>query len=332
MVRRLRALFPVVCMLLIVALMAGSAYGKTYKVAFTSIPSLSDAPMEIAFEHMKALGYDLEPIYFETDVLAALALASGQVDIGMCIPFAAIQQGADLRIFCEGRGIEFAAVVPVEIQSWADMNGKEIYVHAAGSATLAQAQFVQEKYGIQFSRINFMPGGEVRYVALLNGQIDATFLDIATTQMVLEQAPGKFHVLPMGAADGSTESFCASRTFIARNATLIHDLIAELLKSNRRGNADYTYWVEEADKYQLLMDVPDRDQLAKLLRLNVTAGVFDPNGAITPELALGNFELYVAGEELVGPVESLNIYDYYDFEPLNAVLDELGRVSITVQF
>jgi hypothetical protein len=113
---------------------------------------------------------------------------------------------------------------------------------------------------------------------------------------------------------------------------LIHDLIAELLKSNRRGNADYTYWVEESDRYQLLMDVPDRDQLAKLLRLNVTAGVFDPNGAITPELALGNFELYVAGEELVGPVDALNIYDYYDFEPLNAVLDELGRVSIFVQF
>ncbi len=329
---KLRVLVPAVCLFLLVSLLVGTAYAKTYKVAFTSIPSLSDAPMEIAFEHLKAKGYDFEPVYFETDVLAALALASGQVEIGMCIPFAAIQQGADLRIFCEGRGIEFQAVVPVEIKSWQDMNGKEMYVHAAGSATLAQAQFVEKKYGIKFSRINFMPGGEVRYVALLAGQIYATFLDIATTQLVLDQAPGKFHVLKFDAADGSTESFCASRTFIAQNPVLIHDLITALVTVNRRGNADYTYWVEEADKYQLLMDVPEREKLPELLRLNVEAGVFDPNGAITPELARGNFELYVAGEELTGPAEALKVEDYYDFAPLNAVLDELGRVTIKVQF
>ncbi len=321
-----------ISLVLFVGLFTGVALGEKYTISFSSVPSISDFPLEIAFEHLREQGIDFESVFFDRDDLGTAAVASGDVDLGMILPFAAIEQGADLRIFMEGRGIEFVPVVSTEYQSWKDLDGEIMYTHSRASTTTSMARFIEKREGIQYSNINFLPGSEVRAVALLKGEIKATFLDLANTKVVLDQAPDRFHVLPFGTADASTESFVASTKFLAEHADVIKALMTELLKVYRRGVADWTYWVEEAEKHNILPDVPDRDQAGELLKVSIQAGVFDPNGAITPSLAVNNFELYVAGGLLEGPAEDLKVEDFYDFTLLNEVLDELGRVTITVDY
>ncbi len=325
-------LFLLVLSLSLLLVFSGVSLAESYKVSFSSVPSITDIPIEIAFQHLKEQGYDFEPVYFDTDSKAATAVANGQVEVGMCLPFAAIEQGADLKIFLEGRGIEFLPVVTNEIQSWQDMDGRVMYTHSKASTTTSMARFIEKKEGIDYKNIKFLPGSEVRSVALLKGRLDATFLDLTNTNKVLTEAPDKFHVLPFGKSDASTESFVARTKFIENNPELIQALIKEVLQVYRRGVADYTYWVEKANEYNILPDLKDRGQIAELLPVSIESGVYDPNGAITPELGQNNFELYVAGGLMQGPVEELEVDEFYNFKPLNKILDELGRVEIDVQY
>jgi len=321
-----------ISVLILVGLFAGAAFGEQYTIAFSSVPSITDIPLEIAFEHLRELGYDFQPVYFDRDDVATAAVASGNVDFGMGLPFPAIEQGADLRIFMEGRGMEFLAVVSTEFESWQDLDGEVIYTHSRASTTTSMARFIEKQEGMKFASINFLPGSEVRAVALMRGDFKATILDLTNTRVVLDEAPGQFRILPFGEADASTESFTTATKFLEEHPDVVRALITEVLKVYRRGVADYTYLVEEAGKYNVLPDLPDRDQMGELLQVSIAAGVFDPNGAITPKLAVNNFELYVAGGLMEGPAEDLKVEDFYDFTLLNAVLDELGRVTITVSY
>lgn len=74
-----------------------------------------------------------------------------------------------------------------------------------------------EQDGIQFGEISYVPGSVVRATALMQGNIKATFLDIANKELVMKEAPGKFHVLPTGGVNASDESLYARQGWLEQN-------------------------------------------------------------------------------------------------------------------
>ena len=147
----------------------------------------------IAFERAKDRGVKAEAISLQSDDLVFQAVLNGQVEIGVGSAYAAIQTlGADspVRNFYQLKKLGFLCVVNKnKIKSWQDLDGQPITIHARGSGTEAISYYMQALHGIEFSEMSFVPGSEVRGVALRKGTIDATFLDITNTRLVLAEDP-----------------------------------------------------------------------------------------------------------------------------------------------
>ena len=161
----------------------------------------------IAFERAKARGVNAEAISLQSDDLVFQAVLNGQVEVGVGSAYAAMQTlGADapVRNFYQLKKLGFLCVVNKnEIKSWKDLDGKPITIHARGSGTEAISYYMEKVHDIKFSEMSFVPGSEVRGVALMKGTINATFLDITNTRLVLASDPDKFGILDLGDVDGS---------------------------------------------------------------------------------------------------------------------------------
>ena len=101
-----------------------------------------------------------------------------------------------LRVVFQMSALVFFPVVSTEYKSWKDLNGQPFTFHARGTATEAYGDVVAAREGIEFGQRSYVPGSGNRVIALLNGTIKATILDLPNKNKVLEQAPDKFHVLP----------------------------------------------------------------------------------------------------------------------------------------
>ena len=83
-----------------------------------------------------------------------------------------------------------------------------------------------------------MPGSENRVIALLNGTIKATILDLANKNRALEEGGDKFHVLPGVSEKVSDEILFANAEWIKSHKESATILVEELLKLWREMNAD----------------------------------------------------------------------------------------------
>ena len=153
----------------------------------------------IAFERAKARGVKAEAISLQSDDLVFQAVLNGQVEVGVGSAYAAMQTlGADapVRNFYQLKKLGFLCVVNKDkVKTWQDLDGKPITIHARGSGTEAISYYMEKVHNIKFSEMSFVPGSEVRGVALMKGTIDATFLDITNTRLVLAKHPEKFKIL-----------------------------------------------------------------------------------------------------------------------------------------
>jgi NitT/TauT family transport system substrate-binding protein len=290
-------------------------------------------PIQAVWERLKEMGVPLEIVYFKTDELANQAVVSGQIEIGSGTPYGIIQRmnetgKATIRFFFQRSTLEYVPVVRTsKYQSWEDLDGHEIAVHARASGTEAQAKLAEELFGIKFSRITYVPGQEVRAVAMRQGTMDASFLGLFTMKQLLVDRPGEFMVLPYGESGGSDDGLFARLDWLQENEELVKLIIKETLRVYRRSIADPTYAEELREHYNLCPDLPPEitvqipdyyDSLAKLGLRSVNGG-----GLAAAEADL---EFYSIGGQLTG--EDLKVEDFWYLDPLNEVLDEVGRISI----
>jgi len=314
--------------LVIVAVLIGGlasdtrAQGRTkIRYALGDVISIDELPLLIAVEQAKARGVDVEVTAVKSEEVATQAVINGQADVGQGTPYAAIQKvNVPIRFFYQLSALQFFPVVNKEsYKSWKDLDGQEIAVQGRGSGTEAIMILAAKEHGIKYKNVSYVPGSQVRALALLKGNIEATILDAPNKNMVMKDAPDKFIILPLGNLKASDEALFAAREFLDKNQAGVRIFLEELIKVNRAINANPKWVLEERKKLGLLKELPAKmeDEILPFYQEAVQNGVF-PNDGGGESAAKNDLEFYGLSGAIKG--ENLKVDDFWYLAPLKAAL------------
>jgi NitT/TauT family transport system substrate-binding protein len=298
------------------------AQGRTkIRYALGDVISIDELPLLIAVEQAKKRGVDVEVTAFKSEEVATQAVINGQADVGQGTPYAAIQKvSVPIRFFYQLSALQFFPVVNKEsYKSWKDLDGQEIAVQGRGSGTEAIMILAAKEHGIKYKNVSYVPGSQVRALALLKGNIQATILDASNKNMVMKDAPDKFIILPLGNLKASDEALFATREFLDKNQAGVRIFLEELIKVNRAINANPKWVLEERKKLGLLKDLPAKmeDEILPFYQEAVQNGVF-PNDGGGESAAKNDLEFYGLSGAIKG--ENVKVDDFWYLAPLKGAL------------
>jgi len=324
MIQRLLSVVSVVTITVVISGLASDTQGQgrtKIRYALGDVISIDELPLLIAVEQAKSRGVDVEVTAFKSEEVATQAVINGQADVGQGTPYAAIQKvTVPIRFFYQLSALQFFPVVNKEnYKSWKDLDGQEIAVQGRGSGTEAIMILAAKEHGIKYKNVSYVPGSQVRALALLKGNIKATILDATNKNLVMKDAPDKFIILPLGNLKASDESLFATREFLDKNQAGVRIFLEELIKVNRAINANPKWVLEERKKLGLLKDLPAKmeDEILPFYQEAVQNGVF-PNDGGGEAAAKNDLEFYGLSGALKG--ENLKVDDFWYLAPLKAAL------------
>jgi NitT/TauT family transport system substrate-binding protein len=299
-----------------------AAQGRTkIRYALGDVISIDELPLLIAVERAKGRGVDVEITAFKSEEVATQAVINGQADVGQGTPYAAIQKvNVPIRFFYQLSALQFFPLVNKDsYKGWKDLDGQEIAVQGRGSGTEAIMILAAKQHGIKYKNVSYVPGSQVRALALLKGNIRATILDAPNKNMVMKEAPDKFVILPLGDVKATDEALFATREFIDKHQAGIRIFIEELVKVNRSINANPKWILEERKKLSLLKELPAKmeDEILPYFQEAVQNGVFPSDGG-AESAAKNDLEFYSLSGALKG--DNLKADDFWHFAPLKAAL------------
>jgi len=317
-----------VVLLAVVGIMAGysGAQGPTkVRYALGDVVGIDDLPLLIAAERAKARGVEVEITAFKSEELATQAVINGQADVGQGTPYAAIQKvNVPIRFFYQLSTLQFFPIVSkADYKSWKDLDGQEIAVQGRGSGTEAIMLLAAKQHGIKYKSVSYVPGSQVRGLALLKGTIKASILDGPNTKFVMKEAPDKFLVLPLGELKASDEALFATSVFLEKNQAAVSTLLEELLKVNRAINANPAFAAEERKRLGLLKDLPEKLEAEVLpyYEEGVRGGIFPADGGAA-RAAATDIEFYTLAGQIKG--DGVKAEDFWNFTALKAALSKVG--------
>ena len=299
----------------------GEEGGGKIRVALGDIESVETLALFIAMERVRKRGTEVELIELADEDLANQAVVGGQADVGLGAPYGLIEgSGAPLRIFCQLQSLKFFPVVDkATYPDWQSLDGETFTVHSRGSTTEALARIIEQDEGIEFGKISYVPGAEVRATALLRGNVKAAVLDIPNKNYVMAEAPGKFDLLPTPETGASDEVLFANTQWMEQNQETVQVLLEEVLAVWRAIDKDPAFVQEERERLGLLKDLPAEldKQLVPYYKEGAEGGLFtqDCGGEAA---AKDDFEFYHAAGQLKGDPASLKVEDFWDLAPSQA--------------
>lgn len=324
MIKRMLSVVSLVTIAVVIGGLASDTRGQgrtKIRYALGDVISIDELPLLIAVEQAKARGVDVEVTAFKSEEVATQAVINGQADVGQGTPYAAIQKvNVPIRFFYQLSALQFFPVVNKEsYKSWKDLDGQEIAVQGRGSGTEAIMILAAKEHGIKYKNVSYVPGSQVRALALLKGNIKATILDASNKNMVMKDAPDKFIILPLGNLKASDEALFATREFLDKNQAGVRIFLEELIKANRAINANPKWVLEERKKLGLLKDLPAKmeDEILPFYQEAVQNGVF-PNDGGGEAAAKNDLEFYGLSGAIKG--ENLKVDDFWYLAPLKAAL------------
>jgi NitT/TauT family transport system substrate-binding protein len=180
-----------------------------------------------------------------------------------------------------------------------------------------------KQHGIKYKSISYVPGSQVRGLALLKGTIKATILDAPNKSYVMKEAPDKFLILPLGELKASDEALFASTAFLEKNQAAVAVLVEELLKATRAINANPAFAVEERKRLGLLKDLPEKMEAEVLpyYQEGVQGGIFPADGGAA-RAAANDLEFFALAGQIKG--DGVKADDFWVFGPLKAALGRIG--------
>ena len=306
---------------------AGTQAAEPVRIALGDVVSVETLAFVVAMERAKDRGVDYEMTAFSKEELAIQALINGDADIGVGTPYSVIQKtNVPLRIFFQMSRLVFFPVASVEYETWQDLNGEPFTFHARGTGTEAIGNIIAAREGIEFGERSYVPGSENRIVAMINGQIKATIVDLANKNILMEQAGDQFHVLPGLEVPASDEVLFARQDWLTDNPETVSIIVEELLGVWREMNENPAIIEEERASRGLLEDMPPEilAEVTPFYTEGTEAGLFDPDGG-SRETALVDFDFYVEAGQMDGPADGLVVEDYWYLEPLDAAKAKLGN-------
>lgn len=299
----------------------------TIRIAEADTFSAEDLVQLIAYERAAERGVTVELSSLRADDIVFQAVLNGQVDMGVGDSYEPIVNlEAPVRNIYQVRKLAYYPVVDKTIYAdWAALDGEPFVVHSRGSGTETMAQMVELEEGIEFSEISFVPGSEVRVVAMQQGNIRATFLDTVSTDILLESDPERFGTLPMGNVEASDSTLYVNTDFLAENGEAVQILLEELLKAARATVADPAWPAQQREELGLLPDLSaeEVEQITPYFEDANAAGIFPTSGGGT-----GAAEDDVTFLSLAGTIDASyadNLEALWDFTPLDAALAEVGE-------
>jgi NitT/TauT family transport system substrate-binding protein len=330
MTPRLRtAWFPVVLAVLLVAgALASEAPGQgrtKIRYALGDVISIDELPLLIAVERAKARGVDVEVTPFKSEEIATQAVINGQADIGQGTPYGALQKvGAPIRFFYQLSTLQFFPIVSREhYKTWKDLDGQEIAVQGRGSGTEAIMALAAKQHGITYKSVSFVPGSQVRALALLKGTIRATILDAPNKSYVMKEAPDRFVILPLGELKASDEALFAHTEYLEKNQAAVAVFVEELIRVNRAINANPASVLDERKRLGLLKDLPAKlePEILPFYQEAVQSGIFPPDGG-GERAARTDLDFFRLAGQIRG--DSARIEDFWHLAPLKAALAKVG--------
>jgi NitT/TauT family transport system substrate-binding protein len=301
---------------------SGSDQGSI-RVALGDIESVETLGLMIALERVRERGIDVTLDELADEDLANQAVVGGQADVGLGAPYGLIQgSDAPLRIFCQLQTLRaFPVVDKATYPDWQSLDGETFTVHSRGSSTEALARLVEQVEGIDFGKISYVSSSEVRATALLRGNVKATVLDIPNKNFVMDEAPGKFHMLPVPDTGASDEVLFGNTEWLQQNQKTVQILLEELLTTWRSINADPSFVVDERKRLGLLEDLPPEleKELLPYYEQASEEGLFTPDcgGA---EAAQADFDFYKVAGQIQGDPASLKVEDFWYLDPIAPAL------------
>lgn len=311
------------------ALMSATVASAAEKVhvALGDVVSVETLAVIIALERAKERGIDYELTSFAKEELAIQAIINGQANVGVGTPYSVIQKSkVPLKIVFQMSRLVFFPVASTEYASWKDLDGQPFTFHARGTGTEAIGNILAKREGIEFGDRSYVPGSENRIIAMVNGQIKATIVDLANKNKLMEMAGDKFHVLPGLDNPASDELIFASDEWIKSNPEQINIIVEELLKLWREMKDNPGIIEEERAKRNLLADQPKEilDEVVPFYIEATREGVYHPSGG-GEEAARADFEFFTLAGQMEGNAADLKVEDYWDLGPLEAARKALGN-------
>jgi NitT/TauT family transport system substrate-binding protein len=179
-----------------------------------------------------------------------------------------------------------------------------------------------KQHGIKYKNVSYVPGSQVRALALIKGNIRASILDATNKNFLMREAPGKFTILPLGEIKASDESLFARLEYLQKNQAAVQVFVEELVRVNREINKNPMSIVEERKKLGLLKDLPAKleEELPTYFKEGVAGGIF-PNDGGAENAAKTDLEFFA----LSGSIKKENpkVDDYWHLAPLKAALSRL---------
>jgi len=318
---RLMVVFLVVLSVSLSASNAQAQVRTKIKYALGDVISIDELPLLVAAERARARGVDVEVTSFKSEEVATQAVINGQADVGQGTPYAALQKvGVPIRFFYQLSALQFFPVVNKEsYKGWKDLDGQEIAVQGRGSGTEAIMILMAKEHGIKYKNVSYVPGSQVRALALLKGNIRATILDASNKNLVMKEAPDKFIVLPLGNVKASDEALFATTDFLDKNQAAVRIFLEELTKVARAVNGNPSWIVGERKKLGLLKDLPPKleGEVLPFYQEAVKNGIF-PNDGGGESAAKNDLEFYSLSGAIKG--DNPKVEDFWYFAPLKAAL------------
>lgn len=296
------------------AAIAAPASAQQIQVALGEPVSVETLAMAIAFERAREKGVDTKVTSFSKEELAVQAVIGGQAQIGIATPYSVMQksQGTIKNLVTLTRLVFFPIVEKATYKSWKDLNGQPFTFHARGSGTEAIGNIMAKRQGIQFGQRNYISGSDNRIVALMNGQIKATILDLANTKILMEKASDRFATLP-GIENPSSDEILFARTdWLDKNKDKADILVAEFVKLWDEMQKNPAIIEQERVKRGMLKDLPKEltDKTTAFYTTGVKEGVYKIGGG---DAAKSDFEFYGEAGQLTG--SDLKVEDYWYLAP-----------------
>ena len=295
-------------------------------VALGDVVSVETLAFVIAMERAKERGVDYELTSFAKEELAIQAIINGQAHLGVGTPYSVVQKSkVPLKAVFQMSRLVFFTVASKDYATWKDLDGEPFTFHARGSGTEAIGNILAARNGIEFGERSYVPGSENRIIAMMNGQIKATIVDLANKNLLLEKAGDRFHVLPSIDNPASDELVFASAEWIENNQETVDIIVEELLRLWREMAENPNIVEEERAARNLLSDQPQEilDEVVPFYTEAMKEGVYHPSGG-GEEAARADFEFYAEAGQLEGDPGEIKVEDFWDLGPLERAREKLG--------
>jgi ABC-type nitrate/sulfonate/bicarbonate transport system substrate-binding protein len=298
------------------AALTAPASAQQVQVALGEPVSVETLAMAIAFERAREKGVDLKITPFSKEELAVQAVISGQAQIGIATPYSVMQKskGTVKNLVSLTRLVFFPIVDKAAYKSWKDLNGQPFTFHARGSGTEAIGNIMAKRQGIQFGQRNYIAGSDNRIVALMNGQIKATILDLANTNILMEKAGDRFAKLPGVDNPASDEILFARTDWLDKNKDKADILVAEFVKLWDEMQKNPGIIEQERVKRGMLKDLPKEvvEKTTAFYTTGVKEGLYKVGGG---DAAKSDFEFYGEAGQLTGSPAELKVEDFWYLAP-----------------